>query len=44
MVAATVTAAEMAAAVASILIEEGVVDPRMDDFLGLARRYANTNV
>lgn len=37
-------AAEMAAAVASILIEEGVVDPRMDDFLGLARRYANTNV
>src|SRR5690606_11016092 len=37
-------AAEMAAAVASILIEEGVADPRTDEFLDLARRYANTSV
>lgn len=34
----------MAAAVAPILREEGVVDPRTDEFLSLARRYATPGV
>jgi glycerol-3-phosphate dehydrogenase len=37
-------AIQMAPAVASILREEGVADPRADDFLCLAQRYANASV
>ncbi|MCM3562959.1 glycerol-3-phosphate dehydrogenase/oxidase [Hydrogenophaga intermedia] len=37
-------AMQMAPAVASILREEGVADPRADDFLCLAQRYANVSV
>ncbi|WP_288254207.1 glycerol-3-phosphate dehydrogenase/oxidase [uncultured Hydrogenophaga sp.] len=37
-------AERMAADVADILHEEGVADPRVDDFLNLTRRYAATSV
>jgi glycerol-3-phosphate dehydrogenase len=37
-------AGQMASAVAAILREEGVADPRTDDFQRLAHRYANVSV
>ncbi|WP_322469523.1 glycerol-3-phosphate dehydrogenase/oxidase [Hydrogenophaga sp. SNF1] len=37
-------AARMAGSVAAILREEGIADPRTDDFLALARRYAAPGV
>ena len=38
--ASSIQAARMAGSVAAILREEGIADPRTDDFLALAHRYA----